>query len=60
MGEVIDLNERRQRKEPTKEVGPAQRLTFEEVAAKNREVQERLRKERAQANQQTLRSYRIK
>jgi hypothetical protein len=35
-------------------------LTFEQIAMRNRENAERLRKERSQANKNVLRSYRIK
>jgi hypothetical protein len=35
-------------------------LTFEQIALRNRENAERLRKERSQANKNVLRSYRIK
>ena len=38
----------------------ASKLTFSEIAAKNAAVQEKLKKEREQANKNVLKSYRIK
>ena len=38
----------------------SENLTFEQIAQRNRENAERLRKERSQANKNVLRSYRIK
>jgi hypothetical protein len=38
----------------------SENLTFEQIAHRNRENAERLRKERSQANKNVLRSYRIK
>jgi hypothetical protein len=38
----------------------SENLSFEQIAQRNRENAERLRKERSQANKNVLRSYRIK
>lgn len=39
---------------------PLKKLTFAEQMAKNAEIKEKLRKERAEANKAVLKSYRIK
>jgi hypothetical protein len=56
MGEVVSIFSRKKKEEPTEK----KELSFEEQTELNRQNEERLKKERAKANQDVLKSYRIK
>ncbi|WP_186645881.1 hypothetical protein [Fluviispira vulneris] len=66
MGDVIDFFSRKIIKENAnknlakKEKEPAAKVDFTKATAQNKANQERLRKEREQANKNVMKSYRIK
>ena len=58
---VVSLMERSKPQAPAEQVAqPKEELSFGEVMRRNEEIRDRMRKERLKANQQVLRSYRIK
>ncbi|KAB8039545.1 hypothetical protein GCL60_04625 [Silvanigrella paludirubra] len=64
MGDVIDIFSRKIVKEKENTIKTAStedaKTTFEKQASRNKANQERLRKERDQANKNVMKSYRIK
>lgn len=58
MSKVIRIDQVKQRHEESEDTAVDE--LFDSIIEKNRAVKERLAKERAEANQRTLRNYRIK
>lgn len=59
MGDVVSIFDRK-RKSEAENTKAETKKDFDEIARKNKENKERLRKERSQANSSVLKSYKIK
>jgi hypothetical protein len=60
MSNVISIGKNKEKTEKKDEEKDTTETSMEEIAKKNQANEERLRKERLQANKSVLRSYRIK
>jgi hypothetical protein len=60
VAKVIQFTNRKSKNGSENKESDKKELSFEEIAKRNKENQERIERERAKSNKSTLRSYRIK